>query len=152
MLAYIWREQDDLDIVDEKGEKPEAYVATLAADADPEAAETQEYKRRHVGLALGINIFVQMLTLETLIREYLEDGYWPRFFIALAIPFQFCVSQVCLFSSLSISDFLKMVLTDGNRPNSSSVSSSSPSFSNFSDRSSKCTRITATTPANALSV
>ncbi|GAA5958739.1 hypothetical protein JCM8115_000340 [Rhodotorula mucilaginosa] len=102
MLAYIWREQDDLVIGGEKDEKPEAFVATLAADADPEAAEIQEYKRRpvgllsplHVGLALGINIFVQMLTLETLIREYLEDGYWPRFFIALAVPFQFCVSQL----------------------------------------------------------
>ena len=111
MLAYIWREQDDLVIGGEKDEKPEAFVATLAADADPEAAEIQEYKRRpvgllsplHVGLALGINILVQMLTLETLIREYLEDGYGPRFFIALAVPFQFCVSQVYL---SGLTDFL----------------------------------------------
>ncbi|GAA5869706.1 hypothetical protein JCM3774_003825 [Rhodotorula dairenensis] len=102
MLAYIWREQDDLITEEVKEEKPGAQIiATLAAEADPEAGETQVYKRRpvgllsplHVGLAVGINIFVQLLTLETLVREYLEDDYWPRFFIALAIPFQFCVSQ-----------------------------------------------------------
>ncbi|POY70489.1 hypothetical protein BMF94_6557 [Rhodotorula taiwanensis] len=101
MLSYIWREQDDTETEEEKDIDQVPQVAVLTGEADPEAAEIAGYKRRpvgllsplHVGLAVGINILVQLLTLETIIREFLEDGYWPRFFIALAIPFQFCVSQ-----------------------------------------------------------
>lgn len=98
MLEYIWRVQD------EDEEEQEAEVVKAVEDgsaADLEGAAPVEHKRRcvgllsplHVGLALGINIFVNLLTLKTLIVEYLTDGYYPRLFIALAIPFQFCVSQ-----------------------------------------------------------
>lgn len=109
MLSYIWREQDDTETEEEKDIDQVPQVAVLTGEADPEAAEIAGYKRRpigllsplHVGLAVGINILVQLLTLETIIREFLEDGYWPRFFIALAIPFQFCVSQVSPASTLN---------------------------------------------------
>ncbi|BGP40392.1 hypothetical protein JCM10449v2_004354 [Rhodotorula kratochvilovae] len=98
MLEYIWRQQDDEDEQEQEGE----VVKTVEeADRDIEEADPSQYKRRpvgllsplHVGLALGINIFVNLLTLKTLIVEFLTDGYWPRLFIAIAIPFQFCVSQ-----------------------------------------------------------
>ncbi|BGP57371.1 hypothetical protein JCM8202_005788 [Rhodotorula sphaerocarpa] len=97
MLAYIWREQDDAEL--EAGKEGVAALATTEASSDVEALEVG--KRRpigllsplHVGLAVGINAAVQLLTIEVVVREFLEDGYWPRFFILLAIPFQFCVSQ-----------------------------------------------------------
>ncbi|GAA5940458.1 hypothetical protein JCM3775_005096 [Rhodotorula graminis] len=98
MLEYIWRAQD----LDEEEQEDEVVKPVEdAAVADLEGAAPAEYKRRsvgllsplHVGLALGINIFVNLLTLKTLIVEYLTDGYYPRLFIAIAIPFQFCVSQ-----------------------------------------------------------
>ncbi|GEM07119.1 hypothetical protein Rt10032_c02g1136 [Rhodotorula toruloides] len=95
MLEYIWKQQDEpTDVEDEV----EAEDATKKDDVDLEAAEeaqAEAFKRRpvgllsplHVGLALGINIFVSLNTLRILITEYLTDGYWPRLLIALAIPF-----------------------------------------------------------------
>lgn len=101
MLEYIWKQQDEPTDVEDDADKADEEKKD---DFDLEAAEeaqAEAYKRRpagllsplHVGLALGINIFVSLNTLRILITEYLTDGYWPRLLIALAIPFQFCVSQ-----------------------------------------------------------
>ncbi|GAA5929369.1 uncharacterized protein JCM15063_004133 [Sporobolomyces koalae] len=96
MLEYIWKQQDDdAGSLDEKDEK----FVTQVVETDLEAAEVGEKRPigllspLHVGLALGINILVNMNTLRTLLREWYIDGYWPRLLIALAIPFQFAVSQ-----------------------------------------------------------
>ncbi|GAA5967341.1 hypothetical protein JCM11641_000517 [Rhodosporidiobolus odoratus] len=101
MLEYIWAQQDVLETSDDDQEDEVVKPEQQTTDVDVESGIVVPHKRRpvgllsplHVGLALGINIFVNMLTLKTLIVEYLDDGYWPRLLIALAIPFQFCVSQ-----------------------------------------------------------
>jgi hypothetical protein len=97
MLEYIWKQQDeDVSSLDEKDEKFVNQVSEV--DVEEQATSSRRpiglLSPLHVGLALGINILMNMATLRTLIREYVIDGYWPRLFIALAIPLQFAVSQV----------------------------------------------------------
>jgi len=97
MLEYIWKQQDDVDSLDEKDEKFVNNISEVDIEAGPEAGSRRPVgllSPLHVGLAVGINILVNMNTLRTLIREYMIDGYWPRLLIGLAIPFQFAVSQV----------------------------------------------------------
>ncbi|GAA6058764.1 hypothetical protein JCM10212_001880 [Sporobolomyces blumeae] len=98
MLDYIWKQHDDVDSLDD--EKDEKLVMSTVESVDLEAGSSEPTRRPiglrsplHVGLALGINILVNLNTVRTLIREYMVDGYWPRLLIALAIPFQFAVSQ-----------------------------------------------------------
>jgi len=97
MLEYIWKQQDeDLESLNEKDEKFVNQASEVDAE-DPEATPRRPIgllSPLHVGLALGINILMNMATLRTLLREYAIDNYWPRLLIALAIPFQFAVSQV----------------------------------------------------------
>lgn len=100
MLEYIWKQQDDVDSLDEKDEKFVNNLSEVDIEAGPEAGSRRPVgllSPLHVGLAVGINILVNMNTLRTLMREYMIDGYWPRLLIGLAIPFQFAVSQVSSF-------------------------------------------------------
>ncbi|GAA5948186.1 hypothetical protein JCM10213_007061 [Rhodosporidiobolus nylandii] len=118
MLNYIWEQHDLLESSDEEQEpdvpKPEAVAAVDTADVEAQGEE-KPHKRRpvglisplHVGLALGINVFVNMLTIKTLIIEYLADHYWPRLLIVLAVPLQFCVSQ--FFCVIVVAVFLQLL-------------------------------------------
>ena len=97
MLEYIWKQQDDVDSLDEKDEKFVSQVSEVDIEEGTSSRRpTGLLSPLHVGLALGINILMNMATLRTLLREYAIDNYWPRLLIALAIPFQFAVSQVSL--------------------------------------------------------
>ncbi|GAA5975719.1 hypothetical protein JCM5350_002705 [Sporobolomyces pararoseus] len=94
MLEYIWKQQDDVDSLDEKDEKFVSQVSEVDIEEGTSSRRpTGLLSPLHVGLALGINILMNMATLRTLLREYAIDNYWPRLLIALAIPFQFAVSQ-----------------------------------------------------------
>ncbi|GJN90636.1 hypothetical protein Rhopal_003648-T1 [Rhodotorula paludigena] len=93
MLDYIWREHDDIEDVKEEVSPPAAVESGDEEQSVGKKRPIGLLSPLHVGLAVGINVFVSLLTLDTLIVEYMTDGSWPRLFIALAIPLQFFVSQ-----------------------------------------------------------
>ncbi|GAA6006834.1 hypothetical protein JCM10207_009110 [Rhodosporidiobolus poonsookiae] len=111
MLEYIWQQQDVLETSEE--EQDSVDDKPLSTSVDVEKGDSSKGRPvgllspLHVGLALGINVFVSLYTLRTLIVEYLTDGYWPRLLIAIAIPFQFCVSQ--FFCVIVVAVFLQLL-------------------------------------------
>lgn len=150
MLDFIWRQHDDEDTKAETVAEPvvSPTSADLEASLQPTKRPTGLLTPLHVGLALGLNIFVSLNTVKILIEEYLTDGYYPRLFIALAIPLQMAVSQVRRSLFLSFSRVEEgtdtLLLLD-----SSSVSSSSLSSCSSSALFSKCTLAIASTRASA---
>jgi hypothetical protein len=109
MLEFIWRQDDDeeetkteITVVEQEASSASSSSSSSSASVDLEASPASAERPTglltplHVGLAVGLNIFISLNTVRVLIEEYLKDGYYPRLFIALSLPLQMAVSQVCL--------------------------------------------------------